>query len=89
MSPGTESVEEVGLDKVRFRVSVIHGDTLYAFSEVVAKDDSTGVCRGHKDVGLVHFRHWGVNQRGETVFEGERRTLIKKKSFSTKGLEVE
>ena len=86
---GEQAVEEVGLDKVRFRVSVIHGDTLYAFSEVVAKDDSTGVCRGHKDVGLVHFRHWGVNQRGETVFEGERRALIKKKSFSTKGLELE
>ena len=31
--------------------------------------------RGHKDAGLVHFRHWGVNQRGETVFEGERRVI--------------
>jgi acyl dehydratase len=85
---GEQAVEEVGLDKVRFRISVIHGDTLYAFTEVVAKDDSPAVCRGHKDVGLVHFRHWGVNQRDETVFEGERRVLIKKHSFSTRGLEV-
>jgi itaconyl-CoA hydratase len=86
---GEQAVEEVGLDKVRFRVSVIHGDTLYAFTEVVAKDDSPGVCRGHKNVGLVHFRHWGINQRNETVFEGERRALIKKRSFTTAGLEVE
>ena len=86
---GEQAVEEVGLDKVRFRVSVIHGDTLYAFTEVIAKDDSPAVCRGHKNAGLVHFRHWGVNQRGETVFEGERRALIKKRSFTTAGLEVE
>jgi itaconyl-CoA hydratase len=86
---GEQAVEEVGLDKVRFRISVIHGDTLYAFTEVVGKDDSPAVCRGHKNVGLVHFRHWGVNQRDETVFEGERRALIKKRSFSTRGLEVD
>ncbi len=85
---GEQAVEEVGLDKVRFRISVIHGDTLYAFTEVVAKDDSAAVCRGHKDVGLVHFRHYGINQRNETVFEGERRVLIKKRSFTTRGLEV-
>jgi hypothetical protein len=35
---------------------------------------------------LVHFRHWGVNQRGETVFEGERRVLLKKRSFVAEGL---
>jgi acyl dehydratase len=86
---GEQAVEEVGLDKVRFRISVIHGDTLYAFSEVVDKDDNAARCRGHKDVGLVHFRHYGINQRNETVFEGERRVLIKKRSFSTRGLEVE
>jgi len=85
---GENAVEEVGLDKVRFRVPVLHGDTLYAFSEVVAKDDNPADSRSHKDVGLVHFRHWGVNQRGETVFEGERRVLIKKRSFTTAGLEV-
>jgi itaconyl-CoA hydratase len=85
---GEQALEEVGLDKVRFRVSVIHGDTLYAFTEVVAKDDSAAASRGHKDAGLVHFRHWGVNQRGETVFEGERQAVIKKRSFTTAGLEV-
>jgi len=86
---GENAVQELGLDKVRFRVPVLHGDTLYAFSEVLGTDDSPEALHGHKDVGVVHFRHWGINQRGETVFEGERRVLVKKRSFSTAGLEVE
>ena len=85
---GENALAELALDKVRFKTPVFHGDTLYAFTEVVAKDDSAGVCRGHKDAGLVHFLHWGVNQRGETVFEGERQAVIKKRSFTTAGLEV-
>lgn len=85
---GEQAVEEVSLDKVRFRVSVLHGDTLHAFTEVLWKDDSPELLRGHREVGLVHFRHWGVNQRGETVFEGERRVLIKKRAFSLDGLEA-
>jgi itaconyl-CoA hydratase len=86
---GENAIQELGLDKVRFRVPVLHGDTLYAFSEVLGKDDSPEVLHGHKDVGAVHFRHWGINQRGETVFEGVRRVLVKKRSFSTAELEVE
>lgn len=85
---GENAVEEVGLDKVRFRVPVLHGDTLYAFTEVIATDENPADSRGHRNVGLVHFRHWGVNQRGETVFEGERRVLVKKRAFSTAGLKV-
>jgi hypothetical protein len=64
---------------------VLHGDTLYAFSEVVDKEEEPADVRSHKNVGLVHFRHWGVNQRGETVFEGERRVLIKKRAFVAEG----
>lgn len=86
---GENAIQELGLDKVRFRVPVLHGDTLYAFSEVLGKDDSPEVLHGHKNVGVVHLRHWGINQRGETVFEGERRVLVKKRSFSTAELEVE
>src|SRR5438105_12635499 len=85
---GENAVEEVGLDQVRFRVPVLHGDTLYAFSEVVDKQEDPADPRGHHNVGLVHFRHWGVNQRGETVFEGERRVLVKKRAFVTTGLEI-
>ena len=86
---GENAIQELGLDKVRFRVPVLHGDTLYAFSEVIGKDDSPDASYGYKDVGVVHFKHWGINQRGEPVFEGERRVLVKKRSFSTAGLEVE
>ena len=78
---GENAVEEVGLDQVRFRVPVLHGDTLYAFTEVVNKEEQPTDSRGYKNVGLVHFRHWGLNQRGETVFEGERRVLLKKRAF--------
>jgi itaconyl-CoA hydratase len=84
---GENAIEEVGLDQVRFRVPVLHGDTLYAFTEIVNKEDEPSDSRGHKNVGLVHFRHWGVNQRGETVFEGERRVLVKKRAFVAEGLE--
>jgi len=83
---GEQAVEEIGLDKVRFRVPVMHGDTLYAFTEVLGKNDQMEVLRGYKDAGLIHFKHYGVNQRGETVFEGERKVLIKKRAFTTLGL---
>jgi len=84
---GENAVEEVGLDQIRFRVPVLHGDTLYAFTEVINKEEEPADSRGHKNVGLVHFRHWGVNQRGETVFEGERRVLLKKRAFVAEALE--
>jgi acyl dehydratase len=85
---GEQAIQEIVLDKIRFRVPVLHGDTLYAYSEVLAKESEPVEPRGHRDVGLIHFRHWGVNQRGETVFEGERRVLVRKRSFSTAGLAV-
>jgi itaconyl-CoA hydratase len=85
---GENAIDEVGLNRVRFRVPVLHGDTLYAFTEVLNKEDEPADPRGHKDVGLVQFRHWGVNQRGETVFEGERRVLIKKRAFVAADLEA-
>jgi itaconyl-CoA hydratase len=84
---GENAVEEVSLDKVRFRVPVLHGDTLYAYTEVVDKQEQPDDTRGYRDVGLIHFRHWGVNQRGEAVFEGERRVLVKKRAFVANGLE--
>jgi acyl dehydratase len=85
---GEQAVAEIGLDKVRFRVPVLHGDTLYAFTEVLGKDEHPADSRGYRDVGLAHFRHWGVNQRGETVFEGERRVLLKKRAFTAAGSSI-
>jgi acyl dehydratase len=72
---GENALAELGLDGLRFRVPVHHGDTLYAITEVVAADGSA-----QDDAGEVRFRHRGVNQSGEVVFEGERRVLVKKRS---------
>ncbi len=58
---------------------VFHGDTLYAYTEVLATDDSE-----RDDAGIVTFRHYGVNQDDQVVFEGERRVLIKRKSHYLK-----
>jgi len=70
---GENALKEKGLDKIRLKASVFHGDTLYAFTEVLDKKDIDD------QSGEVHFRHWGINQKDEVVFEGERRTLIKKR----------
>jgi len=70
---GENALAELGMDKIRLRASVFHGDTLYAYTEVLGKNDSSS------DGGEVLFRHWGVNQDDTVVFEGERRVLIKKR----------
>jgi itaconyl-CoA hydratase len=70
-----QALAEIGLDKIRFSTPVYHGDTLYAYTEVLAKEDGT-----RADAGIVVFRHIGVNQDKKTVFTGERRVLIKRRS---------
>jgi itaconyl-CoA hydratase len=56
---------DLGLERVRFRAPVAHGDTLYAYTRVVAKQD-----------GVVTFDHWGTNQHGEIVVTARRRVRI-------------
>ena len=73
------AVEELGLDNIRLSKPVVHGDTLYAYSEVLSKSDAT-----REDVGLVEFRHYGVNQRDELVAQVDRRALIKRRSHWNK-----
>lgn len=68
------AVAEVGLDEMRFTTPVHHGDTLYAFTEVLEATDTD-----RHDAGLVRFRHWGTNQDGAVVFEAERTVLIKRR----------
>jgi acyl dehydratase len=72
---GEQALAEVGLDKVRFRAPVHHGDTLYAFSEVLALADTDS-----EDAGVATFRHTGVNEKDDVVFEGERSVLLKRRS---------
>jgi itaconyl-CoA hydratase len=69
------ALAELSMTKVRFPAPVFHGDTLYAYSEVLAVDAGAG-----EDAGAVVFKHWGVNQEKKVVFEAERRVLIKKRA---------
>lgn len=66
---------EMGLDNIKLSKPVTHGDTLYAYSEVISKSDSE-----QADAGIVVFRHYGVNQRDELVAQVERKALIKRRS---------
>jgi acyl dehydratase len=69
------AVAELALDKMRFTAPVFHGDTLYAFTEVLDAHDSD-----HHDAGVVRFKHWGTKQDSTVVFEGERTVLIKRRA---------
>lgn len=72
---GENAIAEISLDKIRLHTPVFHGDTLYAYTEVLEK------CDGDRDdAGLIKFKHWGVNQDDKIVFEGERTVLIRKKA---------
>ncbi|WP_178133330.1 MaoC family dehydratase [Vineibacter terrae] len=66
---------ELGLDKIRLKAPVFHGDTLYAYSEVLETRDAD-----RPDGGVVRFKHYGVNQDDKVVFEGERTVLLKRRS---------
>jgi len=74
------ALAEVFLDKVRLPTPVYHGDTLYAESEVLGREESNR----KPQAGIVHFKIIGKNQEGNTVFEGERKVLIKKRSHYLK-----
>ncbi len=72
---GEQALAELGLDKIRLKAPVFHGDSLYAYSQVLALDDAE-----RHDAGIVSFHHWGVNQDDVVVFEGDRRVLLKRRS---------
>lgn len=69
------ALAELELTGIRFTSPVFHGDTLYAYSEVLEKRDSD-----RADAGIVRFKHWGTKQDGKIVFEGERTVLLKRRS---------
>lgn len=69
------ALAEVGLDNIQLLRPVGHGDTLYAVSEILSKEDSA-----QPDAGYVVFRHSGYNQNEELVAKVDRRALIKRKS---------
>lgn len=66
------ALRELGMDKIRLLAPVYHGDTLYAYSEVLATAQDA-IAGG----GIVTFRHSGFNQNDVLVFSGERRAFIR------------
>jgi len=64
------ALREIGMDRIRLFAPVYHGDTLYAFSDVLSAK------RTQADAGIVTFRHRGFNQNDTLVFAGERSVLI-------------
>jgi acyl dehydratase len=72
---GENALAELGMDKIRLKGPLYHGDTLYCYSEVMEARDSD-----REDAGIVRFKHYGVNQRDQHIFEGERWVLIKRRS---------
>jgi len=69
---GEQAIAELGMDNITLKSGVMHGDTLYAYTEVLSKEDKD------EQSGIVTFRHYGVNQRKTVVFQGDRTALIRK-----------
>ena len=69
------ALAELGCTGLRFRAPVHLGDTLYAYTEVLAAEPSLD----RDDAGVVRFKHWGVTHDGRLVFEGERIVLVKRR----------
>lgn len=69
------ALAEVRLDRLRFTAPVHHGDTVYAYTEVLTCEPAD-----RDDAGLVTFRHWGARHDGTIVFTCERTVLIKRRS---------
>jgi acyl dehydratase len=70
----SENALELSLHKIRFGTPVFAGDTIIAFTEVLGVSDADDPA-----AGIVHFKHWGVNQNDKVVFEGERKVLVKRR----------
>jgi acyl dehydratase len=69
------AIAEVGCTSLRYTAPVHHGDSLYAFTEVLATDAAPD----RADAGIVRFKHWGVTHDHRVVFEGERTVLVKRR----------
>lgn len=70
----TTIVALLAVDRGRFLAPVRPGDTITTEAEVVDKRETSNPARG-----IVVFRDHVLNQRGETVFEIDKTTLIQRR----------
>ncbi|MEO0438923.1 MAG: MaoC family dehydratase [Pseudomonadota bacterium] len=69
---GEQVIREIGMDNMKLLFPVVHGDTIYSYTEVLESEDIDD------ESGAVTFRHYGVNHRDQVVFQGDRKALIRK-----------
>jgi len=72
LTQGT-TVANLGFERVSFPAPVLHGDTLLAETEVLAKRRSAS----RPEAGVVTFEHRARNQRGELVAVAVRVALVR------------
>jgi acyl dehydratase len=65
----------LGYEEVKFPKPVFHGDTIHVRTEIIGKRES----KSRQDSGIVFFRHYGINQRDETVCDCRRAGLMLKR----------
>lgn len=70
-----KTAANLGIDRIRFKNPVFHGDSLYAESRVKEKRDS----KSRPDMGIVSVETKGINQRDEVVLTFERAFFAPKK----------
>lgn len=69
------AVRELGCTDVKITAPTHHGDTLWAYTEVLGKAAMT-----ESGAGRVDFFHWGRNQRGRRVVEVRRSVLVRSRA---------
>ena len=70
---GGRALETLEYSDIRHHEPVFHGDTIYAESTIVAKEELP------KDRGVVIVETKGLNQRGETVLAMRRKIVVPKR----------
>ena len=71
---GGRALETLDYSDIRHHEPVFHGDTLYAESTIVAKEE---LPNGR---GVIIVETKGLNQRGETVLKLRRKIVVPKRS---------
>lgn len=68
----SQNAVNLGWDEIRLPHPVFHGDTLYAFTEVLSKRAS----KSRPHMGIVSFRTTGVNQDDVPVIHYRRAAMV-------------
>jgi acyl dehydratase len=69
------AIANLEYEEVKHTAPVFHGDTIYAESRILDKNES----KTKPDRGVVYVETRGLNQRGEVVLTLKRRVLVPKR----------